>query len=88
MGPSALELFGGVESKVGASRAHVPELADAADLRLEGRADGCEEVVEGRVVGELAGCAAGVADVAKVGEVGFDYGGELGRGCWHGGSVT
>ena len=39
------------------------ELADAADLGLEGRADGCEEVVEGGVVGELAGCAAGCADV-------------------------
>ena len=34
------------------------ELADADDLRLEGRANGGQEVVQGRVVGALAGRAA------------------------------
>ena len=81
-GLSALHLPGGVESEVGAARAYVLELADAADPGLEGGADGGEEVVEGGVVGELAGCAAGRADAVQVGEVGLYGGCEL--GCGHG----
>ena len=83
--PSTLELARGVESEVGVSRALLCQLADAVDLRLECRADGCEEVVEGRVVGALAGRTAGGAYAAKVAEVVLDRGGEF--GCGHGHSV-
>ena len=79
-GPAAPDLLCGVEPEVGVARALVGKLAHAVDTRLQGRADGCEEVVEGRVVGAFAGCAAGGADAAQVVEVGFDGGGEVGHG--------
>ena len=71
-------LRGGVEPEVGVSGAEVGKLAYAADPGLEGGANCGEEVVEGGVVGELGGCAAGCADGAEVGQVGLDGGCEFG----------
>ena len=78
-----LRLAGGVESEVGVARALVGELGDAGHLGLERGADGFEQVAERRVVGALAGGAAGCSDGTEVGEVGLDGGGEPGCGWRH-----
>ena len=65
------------------ARAVVGELGDAGHLGLERGADGVEQVAERRVVGALAGGAAGRPDGAEVGEVCLDGGGEPGCGWRH-----
>ena len=62
-----LHLAGGVESEVGVARAVVGELGDAGHLGPERGADGVEQVAERRVVGALAGGAAGCPDGTEVG---------------------
>ena len=61
----------------------VSELGDAGHLGLERGADGVEQVAERRVVGALAGGAAGRPDGAEVGEVLLYGGGEPSCGWRH-----
>ena len=58
--------------------------ADAEDLGFERAADGVEQVGQRGVVGQFGGRSAGGADLAQVGEVVFDRGGEFCVGSGHG----
>ena len=66
---SPLHLPGRVEAEVGMTRALVGQLADAEHLRLEGRADGVEQVRERPVARSLPGRPAGGADPPQIFEI-------------------
>ena len=77
---AALHLMRGVEAEVGMASALVGQFADAEHLRLQGRADGVEQVRQRPIARPLAGCAAGGVDAREVGEVSLDCGGQF-RAC-------
>ncbi len=67
-----LELVGGIEAEVGFAAAAVLQLLDGADAGLQPAAGLVEQRLQRAVVRLLGRAAAGVANLAQVGQVGLD----------------